>query len=72
MSSTQELREQLAQQNPEFRRLLEEHQARDSRLKELSQKGWLTSEEEQEEKRLKKEKLQLKDKMESMLRLRAS
>ncbi|MBI4915800.1 MAG: DUF465 domain-containing protein [Acidobacteria bacterium] len=72
MSSTQELREQLAQQNPEFRRLLEEHQARDNRLKELSQKGWLTSEEEQEEKRLKKEKLQLKDKMESMLRLRAS
>jgi len=72
MSSTQELREQLAQQNPEFRRLLEEHQARDKRLKELSQKGWLTSEEEQEEKRLKKEKLQLKDKMESMLRLRAS
>jgi len=72
MSSTQELREQLAQQNPEFRRLLEEHQARDIRLKELSQKGWLTSEEQQEEKRLKKEKLQLKDKMETMLRLRAS
>ena len=72
MSSMQELREQLEQQNPEFRRLLEEHQSRDTRLKELAQKGWLTSEEEQEEKRLKKEKLQLKDKMESMLRLRAS
>ena len=72
MSSTQELREQLAQQDPEFRRLLDEHHDRDSRLKELSGKGWLTTEEEQEEKKLKKEKLQLKDKMESMLRLRAS
>ncbi len=66
------LREQLAQQDPEFRRLLEEHRSRDRRLKELSGKGWLTSEEEQEEKRLKKEKLQLKDQMEALLRRRAS
>ncbi|MEW6338080.1 MAG: YdcH family protein [Acidobacteriota bacterium] len=66
------LREQLAQQDPEFRHLLEEHRARDRRLKELSGKGWLTGEEEQEEKRLKKEKLQLKDQMEALLRRRAS
>jgi uncharacterized protein YdcH (DUF465 family) len=66
------LRERLAQQDPEFRRLLEEHRSRDRRLKELSGKGWLTSEEEQEEKRLKKEKLQLKDQMEALLRRRAS
>lgn len=66
------LREQLAQQDPEFRRLLEEHRSRDRRLRELSGKGWLTSEEEQEEKRLKREKLQLKDQMEALLRRRAS
>jgi uncharacterized protein YdcH (DUF465 family) len=39
-------------------------------LEELARKGWLTTEEEQEEKRLKKEKLQLKDQMEARLRSR--
>ena len=68
MSAQQLLREQLAQQNPEFRKLLEEHQARERRLAELSAKGWLTSDEELEEKRLKKEKLLLKDRMEAHLR----
>jgi uncharacterized protein YdcH (DUF465 family) len=72
MVSNQQLREQLAQQDPEYRRLLDEHRARETRLKELSAKGWLTMEEEQEEKRLKKEKLQLKDQMEVLLRHRAS
>jgi uncharacterized protein YdcH (DUF465 family) len=50
--------------------LLEEHQARDQRLQELRGKGRLTTEEEQETKRLKKEKLHLKDKMEAHLRNR--
>lgn len=72
MVSNEQLREQLAHQDPEYRRLLDEHRARESRLKELSAKGWLTMEEEQEEKRLKKEKLQLKDQMEALLRQRAS
>jgi uncharacterized protein len=68
MSVQQLLREQLAQQNPEFRKLLDEHQARERRLDELSAKGWLTGEEELEQKRLKKEKLMLKDRMEAHLR----
>ncbi len=68
MSSLQELRDQLAEQDPEYRRLVEEHRKRVQRLEELNRKGWLTSEEEQEEKKLKKEKLQLKDKMEARLR----
>jgi len=72
MSSSQDLREQYAQQDPEYRRLLEEHRARARRLEELAQKGWLTTEEEQEEKRLKKEKLQLKDQMEARLRRRSA
>ena len=68
MAVAQTPREQLAQQDPEFKRLLEEHQERDKRLLELHGKGWLTIEEEQEAKRLKKEKLQLKDRMEARLR----
>lgn len=72
MSSSQDLREQWAQQDPEFRRLLDEHRSREKRLDELTHKGWLTSDEEQEVKRLKKEKLQLKDQMEALRRQRAS
>jgi uncharacterized protein YdcH (DUF465 family) len=72
MSSLQQLREQLEQQDPEYRRLVEEHSARDRRLNELTHKGWLTTDEEQEERRLKKEKLRLKDQMEELLRRRAS
>jgi uncharacterized protein YdcH (DUF465 family) len=72
MSSLQQLREQLEQQDPEYRRLVEEHRARERRLKELTHKGWLTTDEEQEERRLKKEKLRLKDQMEEILRRRAT
>jgi len=68
MASTQELREQIAEQDPEYRRLLEEHAKRAKRLDELTRKGWLTNEEEEEEKRLKKEKLQFKDQMEARFR----
>ena len=68
MSSTRDLRAELAQQDPEFGRLWQEHQARERRIEELRAKGWLTTEEEQEEKRLKKEKLHLKDLMEARMR----
>jgi uncharacterized protein YdcH (DUF465 family) len=68
MASTQQVREEIAAQDPEYRRLLDEHRKRAQRLEELARKGWLTNEEEQEEKLLKKEKLQLKDQMEVRLR----
>ena len=71
MMPMQQLREQMAEQDPEYRRLLEEHSNRARRLDELTRKGWLTTEEDQEEKRLKKEKLQLKDQMEARLRSRS-
>lgn len=71
MSSTRDSRQHLAQQDPEFDRLLQEHQTRERRIEELRTKGWLTTEEEQEEKRLKKEKLHLKDQMEARLRKHA-
>ena len=66
------LRDRLAQTDPEYQELLAEHRARDVRLDELKAKGWLSTEEEQEEKRLKKEKLRLKDRMEALLRERAT
>jgi len=72
MSAGGNLREQLAENDPEYRKLVEEHRARERRLEELKAKGWLTTEEEQEEKQLKKEKLRLKDKMEALLRKHAS
>lgn len=68
MTSSQDLRKRLAEQDPEYRRLLEEHRTREQRLEELARKGWLSTEEEQEEKRLKKQKLQLKDQMEARVR----
>jgi len=68
MSSVQQRREQLALEDPEYKKLMEEHRARERRLGELARKGWLTADEEQEEKRLKKEKLRLKDQMENLLR----
>lgn len=71
MSVTESSREQLAQRDPEFRRLYEEHQARERRLAELRNKGWLTTDEQLEAKRLKKEKLHLKDQMEAHLRHRS-
>jgi len=72
MSSLEERREELAQQDPEFQRLQEQHRDRERRLRELADKGWLTDDEAQEEKRLKKEKLRLKDQMESLLRRRSA
>jgi uncharacterized protein YdcH (DUF465 family) len=72
MSYSEELRAKLAQEDPEFRRLYEAHQAKERRLEELARKGFLTAEEEQEEKLLKKEKLRLKDQMEALLRKHTS
>jgi len=55
--------EQLEQATPSFEELQASHQQHEQRLEELKQKAWLTPDEELEEKRLKKLKLQLKDQM---------
>ena len=58
-----ELREQLLRDNVEYRRLAEEHQSYDVELESLSNKHFLSEEEQLQEKTLKKKKLLLKDQM---------
>jgi uncharacterized protein YdcH (DUF465 family) len=65
---TMELHPETVVNDPEYRRLRDEHREHEQRLQTLSTKSALTEEEELEEKRLKKEKLALKDKMEAIAR----
>ena len=60
--------EQLEEQTPSFEELQESHRNYEQRLEELKKKAWLTPDEELEEKRLKKLKLQIKDQMAHMRR----
>ena len=61
-------REELAVTDLEFRRLHEEHRHHEERLQLLAAKARLSEDEEMEEKRLKKEKLLIKDRMEAIAR----
>ncbi len=65
---TEELKHELATSHPEFQELLRRHHDHERRLAELASKSFLTSDEETEEKRLKKEKLHVKDRMEDIAR----
>lgn len=58
-----ELQEQLLRENPEYRRLAEEHHSYDIQLENLTSKHFLSEEEQVQEKLLKKKKLMLKDQM---------
>jgi uncharacterized protein YdcH (DUF465 family) len=60
--------EEFAATDPEYRRLHSEHRDHEERLQVLAAKVRLSDEEEIEEKRLKKEKLLLKDRMEAIAR----
>ena len=68
MTALQQLRETLLQTDEEFRRLATQHRDLDSRLGELSRQLYRTGQEEHEKAVLKKRKLQLKDRMEAILR----
>jgi uncharacterized protein len=68
MPTSQELREQLLQNDEEFRSLSSKHHELDDRLHELGSKSYLADAEQLEETTLKKRKLQLKDRMEDILR----
>jgi uncharacterized protein YdcH (DUF465 family) len=62
-----ELRDQLMRESAEYRRLAAEHQSCDDQLENLTNKHFLSEEEELQEKTLKKKKLLLKDQMYSMV-----
>ena len=62
------LKQELIESDERFRTLFEEHQCFERRLEELQGKSLLSEENEQEEKQIKRQKLLLKDRMESILR----
>ena len=68
IENVQELKELLLKTDEEFRQLATQHHDLDERLHELSGKQYLSDVEQVEEVKLKKVKLQLKDKMEDILR----
>jgi uncharacterized protein YdcH (DUF465 family) len=64
----QALREQLLQTDEEFNQLAAKHHELEGRLHELIAKPYLSAPEQLEEITLKKRKLQIKDRMEDILR----
>ena len=67
ISTTDVLKEELMNQNPEFRELAREHTRYEQRLSELSALPYPSDEEQLEEVTLKKKKLALKDQMYSIM-----
>jgi uncharacterized protein YdcH (DUF465 family) len=65
---SQDLKELLLQTDEEFHQLAAKHHELDDRLHELTAKPYLSEPEQVEEITLKKRKLQLKDRMENILR----
>ena len=63
-----ELKTRLLQSNEEFRNLATQHHELEERLHNLTSKSYLSDTEQLEEVTLKKRKLQLKDRMEEILR----
>ena len=65
---SQDLKQVLLQTNEEFHQLAAKHHELEGRLGELSTKSYLSEPEQLEEVTLKKRKLQLKDRMEDIIR----
>ncbi len=68
MAEAQDLKNLLLETNEEFRTLASKHHELDDRLHELTAKPYLSDAEQFEEISLKKRKLQMKDRMESIMR----
>jgi uncharacterized protein YdcH (DUF465 family) len=69
-AQSQDLKELLLQTDEEFHELSAKHHELDNRLHELTAKAYLSEPEQVEEVTLKKRKLQLKDRMEDIIRRR--
>ena len=67
MPTSDDIRQSLLNQDLEFRRLAEEHSRCESRLEKIHKQPYLCSEDFIEEITLKKIKLRLKDRMETIL-----
>jgi uncharacterized protein YdcH (DUF465 family) len=68
MAETQDMKHLLLETNDEYRQLAAKHHELDDRLHELTTKHYLSDDEQFEEITLKKKKLQLKDRMEEIVR----
>jgi uncharacterized protein YdcH (DUF465 family) len=68
MAEAQDLKTLLLETNEEFRTLASRHHELDDRLHELAAKHYLSNAEQFEEVSIKKRKLQMKDRMESIMR----
>jgi uncharacterized protein YdcH (DUF465 family) len=66
-NALEEIKAHLMQTNEHFRHLMDQHHEYDRLVEALESKSVLTAEEELEEHRLKKFKLQLKDQMEQIV-----
>jgi uncharacterized protein len=69
-AQSQDLKEELLRTDEEFHQLFAQHHELEDRLHELTSKHYLSELEQVEEITLKKRKLQLKDRMESIMRRR--
>lgn len=67
-AESQDVRKTLLQTDEEFKQLADRHHELDDRLHELAAKHYLSQPEQLEETTLKKRKLQLKDRMEDIVR----
>ncbi len=67
-AQTQDLKDVLLRTDEEFNQLVAKHHELDDRLHQLTAKPYLSEPEQVEEVNLKKRKLQLKDRMEDILR----
>jgi len=67
MMKEEEIKEHLMSENPEFRRLVDEHKQYEGRLEELHNRHHMTDQDHLEEIQLKKKKLHLKDQMNSLI-----
>jgi uncharacterized protein YdcH (DUF465 family) len=67
IATTDSLKEELMNRDPEFRELAREHTRYEQRLSELSALAYPSDEEQLEEITLKKKKLALKDQMHSIM-----
>ena len=65
---TADIQQLLSTEDPEFKQWVDEHHQCESRLSELQNKKEVSTEEEIEEKTLKKRKLHLKDQMAARIR----